>query len=359
MNHIKKFLTNNPCYQNNVKKRDSRYTTFQERGPLGFMLHSIGTPQPDAMVIINYWNRAEYDDACVHGFIDANDNFYQTMPFNYRAWHAGSAANNTHVGIEMTEPNTIKYIKGSQFTDSNPEKTKDHVLRTYKTAVEVFAMLCKSYNKDPMADGVILSHSEGHARGIASNHGDVEHLWNYCGLSMDQFRKDVKAAISSTDIKDLEDREDTYIEDEILKYEDIVVGETYRFIGSKHYASANAATGKSTYPSLIKITNKYLKSARHPIHARAIDERGNFISGVHGWVDLVSIRSLEEKPFLVKVTADALNIRRAPSPVYQIVGVIKDQGVYTIVKTQGDWGLLKSYADDENGWINLKYTRRV
>ena len=56
-------------------------------------------------------------------------------------------------------------------------------------------MLCKEYNLDPLADGVIVSHKEGHARGIASNHGDPEHLWKQLGMgyTMDTFRKAVKA----------------------------------------------------------------------------------------------------------------------------------------------------------------------
>ena len=45
-----------------------------------------------------------------------------------------------------------------------------------------------------MGEGVILSHKEGHARGIATNHGDPEHLWNglHMGYTMDGFRKAVK-----------------------------------------------------------------------------------------------------------------------------------------------------------------------
>lgn len=361
MNHIKMHLINNACYKNNLNKVDSRYTTFQERGPLGFMLHSIGTPQPSAKVIIEYWNSPSYpDEACVHGFIEP-DNFYETMPFNYRGWHAGGSANNTHLGIEMTEPNTIKYTgRGSEFQDLDPVKTKNHVLGTYKTAVEVFAMLCKMYKKNPLEDGVIISHSEGFKRGVASNHGDVEHLWRYIGLSMNQFRNDVNAALSSTDTPDKDIDEDTTIlEDDHLSYEDIKIGETYRFVGDKHYISATTSQGSPVYASLIKITDIYKKSSKHPIHARAVDERGNYISGVYGWVDLEDIRTLEEKPFMVRVTADALNIRRAPSHLYKIMGVITDKGSYTIVKTQENWGLLKSYADEENGWINLNYTKRV
>ena len=48
--------------------------------------------------------------------------------------------------------------------------------------LELFAMLCKKFGLDPLADGVVISHREGHARGIATNHGDPEHLWKGLGL---------------------------------------------------------------------------------------------------------------------------------------------------------------------------------
>ena len=72
--------------------------------------------------------------------------------------------------------------------------------RTYKSAVELFAHLCKEYGLDPLTDGVILSHSEGHKRGLASNHGDPEHLWKGLKLpyTMDGFRADIKAAMQET-----------------------------------------------------------------------------------------------------------------------------------------------------------------
>lgn len=60
-------------------------------------------------------------------------------------------------------------------------------------------------------------------------------------------------------------------------------------------------------------------------------------------------------PFLVKVTASALNIRSGPGTSYSIVGCITDKGTYTIVETSGTWGKLKSGA----GWISLNYTERV
>lgn len=58
--------------------------------------------------------------------------------------------------------------------------------------------------------------------------------------------------------------------------------------------------------------------------------------------------------YKVKVTTGALNIRSGVGTGNPVVGCIRDEGVYTIVETQGNWGKLKSGA----GWICLDYTSR-
>ena len=193
MKLVESILTKNPCY-----------TAGRKITVKGLMLHSVGCPQPKASAFINSWNSASYDSACVHGFIDGNDGTaYQTLPWNHRGWHCGSGSkgsgNNTHIGVEMCEPACIKYTSGSNFTCSDTATAKAVAKRTYETAVELFAMLCEKYSLDPLADGVIISHKEGCSRGIASNHGDPEHLWTQLGLgyTMDGFRKAVKAAMGS------------------------------------------------------------------------------------------------------------------------------------------------------------------
>ncbi len=199
MQLIEYYSVNNPCYKNNVSKADSRYTTFQSRGPQGLMLHSVGCSQPSAKVFADRWNRSGIEVA-VHAVLQADGTVYQCLPWNYRGWHAGSTANNTHVGVEMTEPSQIKYTGGSTFTVSDKAAAQEQAKGTYQTAVELFAKLCKEYSLDPLGDGVIISHHEGYLRGVASDHGDPEHLWKGLGLSytMDGFRKDVKAAMSET-----------------------------------------------------------------------------------------------------------------------------------------------------------------
>ena len=179
------YLTQNDCY------RSGGALT-----PQGLMLHSVGCAQPDAMAFVQSWNQPGVK-ACVHGFIDANTGaVYQTLPWTCRGWHGGGSSNNTHIGVEMCEPASIRYTSGANFLDQDPAATEAAVLRTYGTAVDLFAQLCRTFSLDPLGNGVILSHREGHQRGIATNHGDPEHLWSPFGLTMDIFRQAVSAALT-------------------------------------------------------------------------------------------------------------------------------------------------------------------
>lgn len=64
---------------------------------------------------------------------------------------------------------------------------------------------------------------------------------------------------------------------------------------------------------------------------------------------------IAKESYLVKVTANALNIRQGAGTNYKIAGCIRDKGTYTIIETKGNWGRLKSGA----GWICLDYAKRV
>lgn len=64
---------------------------------------------------------------------------------------------------------------------------------------------------------------------------------------------------------------------------------------------------------------------------------------------------VEATTYLVKITADVLNVRKGPGTNYKIATTVKKGGVYTIVSESDGWGKLKSGA----GWIKLSYTKRV
>lgn len=188
---VEHFSVNNDCYKSNINKINSQYIEFQKNGPKGGMLHSVGTNQPKASVFANSWNKSGKKVA-VHAVIQQDGTGFQCLPWNFRGWHAGGSANNTHIGVEMTEPACIKYIGGATFTCSDVEAAKAHTIGCYNSAVELFAQLANEYGWNPLTD--IISHSEGYKKGVASNHADPEHLWKQLGLpyTMDTFRKDVK-----------------------------------------------------------------------------------------------------------------------------------------------------------------------
>ena len=181
MEIIEAFAAKNKCYQIGTPLK-----------PRGLMLHSIGTPQPSAAALARYFDQYQPggQSVCVHAFTQADGTVYQTLPWEMRGWHCGGAANNTHIGIEMTEPGAaMAYAEAAA-----------QITGTYRTAVALFAQLCETYGLDPLADGVIIGHAEGHRRGVASNHADPEYLWRQYGMgfTMDGFRAAVAEAMAGT-----------------------------------------------------------------------------------------------------------------------------------------------------------------
>lgn len=183
---VQSYLTKNDCY------KAGRTITVK-----GIILNSAGCPQPSPKVFLNNWDRPK-KNLCMHALIDANDGkAYQFLPWNYRGWHSGGSADDTHIGVMMCESPIIRYTSPETFTLSG-DKTRavEAVNRTYKTAVELIAQLCLKYRLDPMA--AVISRKEAIEKGIAKKSGTPETLWNGLGtnLTMDMFRKDVAAEIA-------------------------------------------------------------------------------------------------------------------------------------------------------------------
>ena len=198
LTYIDRPIKNNQSYIYNAQIADTRYKEFQTRGPLGAVLHSIGTPQPSGKAVADYFDDPAVE-ASVHRILQADGLCYVLAPDHYRMWHGGGSVNNTHMGIEMTEPREISYdpARGYEVTILDSQNALAHVKQTYEAAVELFAELCRTYGWDPLEDGVILSHKECCERGIGSNHGDPEHLWDALntGYTMDTFRQAVAKAL--------------------------------------------------------------------------------------------------------------------------------------------------------------------
>ena len=181
-------LTHNDCY---LRGRTIR--------PRGVMVHSTGANNPYLRRYIapddgrlgtpspRHWNQGGVG-ACVHAMIgktaDGSVAVYQTLPWTMRSWHCGRSGNDTHISFEICE-------------DGLTDRAYFHA--TYQAAVDLTAYLCRRFRLAPLADGVVLCHSEGYARGIASNHADVLHWWGKFGVDMNDFRRDVAAEMRGGD----------------------------------------------------------------------------------------------------------------------------------------------------------------
>ena len=211
MNLRQLYFRNNECYK-----------VGRELRVQGIMVHSTGANNPNLRRYVgpddgqlghnpnnNHWNVLHPDgratgshrftnnggrcgvcggrQVCVHAWIGklANGRIatYQSLPWDMRGWHCGGHGNDTHIGFEICEDN----LGNREYFDA-----------VYKEAVELSVHLCKMFHLDPLEDGVLIDHAEGHRRGIAGNHRDVGHWFSRHGKSMDTLRADVAELLSCT-----------------------------------------------------------------------------------------------------------------------------------------------------------------
>lgn len=212
-NIIERICTKSGCYQTNVRqkalpadKQNSNYRAFYaEKRPL-LILHSLGCARDSADVQAERWDNPN-GQAIAHACVDARNGYtVQTLPWDYRGWHAGEAGNNVTIGVETAESLSIRYIGSTdRFEILDKAKARQNCKTAYDGAVELFAYLCQMFGIDPLGkreiNGKLFPEVLGHCewnriRGVAG-HSDPEHYWAQLGMpyTMDGFRRDVKAKL--------------------------------------------------------------------------------------------------------------------------------------------------------------------
>lgn len=211
--------------------------------------------------------------------------------------------------------------------------------------------VCKQYSLDPMKDGVIISHKEGCARGVASNHGDPEHH--------------IRPFLGTTGAGTLAEPPTTPT------------------LGLKCVNRPVSST-RVGQPSLVLILLPQKPWQREPMKRRlncslplwnqlgtgytmngfrkavqAAMKGGGVTTTPNTGNAATGGTGATVKPYLVRVTISDLYIRKGPGTNYGKNGFIKP-GVYTIVAESTGagatkWGKLKSGA----GWISLDYAKAV
>lgn len=183
------YFTNSDCYKSNNK----------EVQPKGIQVHSTGANNPYLKRYVgpddgrlgknqynNYHNRAGLT-VCANAYIgkleDGTAAIYQTLPWEYKCWLSGSASKGNanklgYIGFEICEDNK-----------KNKEYFEEVVMGL---SVKLVAYLCKKFN---IPLDMIHDHNELHEMGLASNHGDIKHWLELYGVTMNDYRAEVKKAM--------------------------------------------------------------------------------------------------------------------------------------------------------------------
>jgi len=130
-------------------------------------------------------------------------------------------------------------------------------------------------------------------------------------------------------------------------------------IGSIDQLTANGTRSKVTIAAKILEYNKAGGKVLAGLTTRRKAEQALFLKEVESTSSQLETTSesgnTQATEYKVRVTTNSLRIRKGPGTNFAQVGSITDKGVYTITKTSGEWGYLKSGA----GWISLEFTDKL
>lgn len=334
------------------------YIAARKMIPQGIVVHTTGANNPylkryvDAPEIVgkntykNHWNQPKPDgrSVCVHAFIGYDNNkkirIAEILPLNICCWGVGKGRKGTY----NYDPAYIQFeICEDGLTDEK------YYREAFAIAAEYCAKLCQKYG---ISVNNIVGHCEAYKQGYGSNHCDPEHWMKKYGETMENFRQRVAQALNNeTEQTATENKENA---------EEIRNGDLVSILDNAVYFN-----GKKI-PDWVLKQNWFVadinKNGRVIIDKNESNTNSIF-SPIHkDFVKLVKKETDSNifSPYLVKVTASALNIRQSAGVDSLVVGTITDRGVYTIVEEKAGkgakmWGKLKSGA----GWIALDYTNKI
>lgn len=336
----------------------------------------------------------------------------QTMPWDYKPWGCGSGAkgscNNGWIQFEICEDELTDktyfdkvYKEACEITAYLCDMFDIDPLGTVRVnGVDVPTILC---------------HQDSYKLGLGSNHGDVLHWFPKFGKSMATARQDV-ADLMGTKTSTIEptdsDDEKPVVANEMYRvrktwkdsksqigaYSQLQNAKNARDKAGNGYYVFNSK-GEIVYPEQpkkeeiieasgvlkvgqavgLKADARYASGASIPswvfatkLYVREIRDDGTVvfstvktgpITGVVYANDLIPYEgnaiaatpTTKFEPYLVKITANTLNVRAGAGTNYRINTQVRKNQVYTIVGEQSGWGKLKSGA----GWIYLDYTKKI
>lgn len=242
-----------------------------------------------------------------------------------RSWCSSSNANDQRaVTIECASDTTAPYAMNTSVYKSLVALCVDICKRNGKKKLLWFGDKTKTLNYSPKSDEMVITVH----RWFANKSCPGDWLYNRLGDLATEVTKQLGGTTSAPT--------ETTTKKELYR-----VRKTW----------ADAKSQKGAYSVL---ANAKAMADKNPGYS-VFNSKGNVV-----YTGKSTTTTQEFKPYLVKVTASVLNIRKGAGTNYGTNGAIRDKGVYTIVaestgKGASKWGKLKSGA----GWISLDYTKRV
>lgn len=358
-----------------IMKQSTCYKGTTKGKPVGILWHDTASSNPNLWRYVqpddnapnktellakigknNYgtdWNHKSVS-AGVNAFIGklANGEIttVQALPWNYRPWGCGSGPKGSCNGSANVTDSPF-WIQFEIQVDKVDQKgnyigTKSYFDKVYKEACELTAYLCKKFNIDPNGTvnyrGVtvptILCHWDSYKLGLGCGHRDIYKWFENYNKDMTTVRQDITKLLNPTNSTPSSDTSNSELE-----VNDLVKIST----NAKYYS------GKEV-PAWVKAKNWYIKSLKDDRVVLGKSEDG--LANLNSAFNIKDLDAVEAKfkPYIVRITANILNVRSGPSTNYPIKTTVRKGGTYTIVEEKNGWGKLKSGV----GWINLQYTER-
>ena len=365
----------------------------------------------------NDWNHISHQaglNCWIGKLADGTVTTVQTMPWNYRPWGCGSGSkgscNDGWIQFEICEDglNDKAYF----------EKCYNEAVEITAYLCKMYNLDPKgTVTKNGVKVPVILDHKTSCSLGLGSNHGDVQHWFKKYGKTLDDVRNDVaKLLNASAAEKPANPTPDTpTVSKELYRVRKSWTSAASQKGAFTSLANAKKccdqagpgyfvynSKGVQVYPDKIEPVTPAPSTPATPapapaelkvgdviklregctystgrsipswvfsktLYAREIraDEvvfstlRTGAITGVVKKKDIVGLTSNTAAPafksYLVKITADILNVRSDAGTNFKVTTQVRKNEVYTIVGEKNGWGKLKSGA----GWISLEYTKKV
>lgn len=213
------------------------------------------------------WPNCAMKDVAVHFWVWHSE-IWQQLSENERGWHAGDGS------TRRASQRAGETIGGNLDTISIECIGAD--AESEATTAKLVAYLLGKYDLSPATDIYTHNYFMGLPNKIVS--GARKNCPLYILPHWSEFVEAVKGYYSGTSTTPSTAENST-------AGDTLAVGDVVTFTGSKHYTSANAATGKSCKAGKATITQIH-KSGKHPYHLKAVSGGG---SNVYGWVDAADI----------------------------------------------------------------------